>query len=167
MIRRLLDALYLASGFLAALFMVAIAMSVLFQICGRFVNIAFDATEVAGFFLAASTFFGLAYTFHSGTNIRIDLVIGWFTGRTRRMIELLCCGIAVITLAFLSYHSALLTWQMYRFGDVSRGLYAIPFWIPQISMTLGIIALTIAVFDDCVRILLGRKPSYQTVSDAV
>ena len=61
--RRILDGLYLASGYIAALCLVCIALTILAQICGRFVGVAIDSTESAGFLLAGTTFFGLAHTF--------------------------------------------------------------------------------------------------------
>ena len=71
--RNKLNKLYLYSGYLSAFFMVLIALTIVAQILGRFVNITVDSTETAGFSLAALTFFGLSYTFHSGEHIRVTL----------------------------------------------------------------------------------------------
>ena len=59
--RKKLDKLYLYSGYLSAFFMMLIALTIVAQILGRFVNITIDSTETAGFSLAALTFFGLSY----------------------------------------------------------------------------------------------------------
>ena len=64
--RNILNKIYLYSGYLSAFFMVLIALTIIAQIMGRFVNITIDSTETAGFSLAALTFFGLSYTFQSG-----------------------------------------------------------------------------------------------------
>lgn len=71
--RKKLDKLYLYSGYLSAFFMMLIALTIVAQILGRFVNITIDSTETAGFSLAALTFFGLSYTFHNGEHIRVTL----------------------------------------------------------------------------------------------
>ena len=78
--RRFLDTLYLWSGYLAALFLVMIALTIIAQILGRFVGIAIDSTESAGFSLAGSTFFGLAYTFRHDGHIRVTLLTRLATG---------------------------------------------------------------------------------------
>lgn len=53
--RKKLDKLYLYSGYLSAFFMMLIALTIVAQILGRFVNITIDSTETAGFSLAALT----------------------------------------------------------------------------------------------------------------
>jgi hypothetical protein len=55
--RKKLDKLYLYSGYLSAFFMMLIALTIVAQILGRFVDITIDSTETAGFSLAALTFF--------------------------------------------------------------------------------------------------------------
>ena len=72
--RSFLDKLYLLSGYLAAIFLALIALTIIAQILGRFINVTIDSTETAGFSLAALTFFGLAYTFRSGEHIRVTLI---------------------------------------------------------------------------------------------
>ena len=62
------------SGYLAAIFLAVIALTIIAQILGRFINVTIDSTETAGFSLAALTFFGLAYTFRSGEHIRVTLI---------------------------------------------------------------------------------------------
>ena len=61
--RNKLNKLYLFSGYLSAFFMVLIALTIVAQILGRFVNITVDSTETAGFSLAALTFLGFHILF--------------------------------------------------------------------------------------------------------
>ena len=86
--RNKLNKLYLYSGYLSAFFMVLIAMTIVAQILGRFVNITVDSTETAGFSLAALTFFGLSYTFHSGEHIRVTLFTRLLGKKIREMIPI-------------------------------------------------------------------------------
>ena len=46
------------------------------------------------------------------------------------------------------------------FDDISPGLLAIPFWIPRLSMSLGITIFFIALIDDFIFILKNKDPSY-------
>jgi len=165
--RALLDRLYWLSGVLAAVFLALIGVETVGQILGRFVAIPFDATEITGFSMAASTFLGLAYTFRSGSHIRVNLLVRTIQGPVRRVIELWCIGITLVVLAALTYQAVLLAHGSFVFGDLSPGLMAVPFWIPQSGMALGVAILTIALADEFVCVLLrGGTPTYlQTESD--
>ena len=76
--RRLLDLIYRASGAVAALFLVAICVVVLLQVGANLIDALIKLfggeplglvipsyAEFAGFFLAGSSFFALAYTLRS------------------------------------------------------------------------------------------------------
>jgi len=70
-LRAFLDKLYRGCGYIAAAFMVGIAVTIIAQMVARLRGVTLDATEAAGMCLAASTFFGLAHTFRSGAHVRI------------------------------------------------------------------------------------------------
>ena len=61
--RHALDKVYVVSGYIAGFFLVCISVLIIAQVAGRFLVLAIDATELAGYCLAATTYFGLAYTF--------------------------------------------------------------------------------------------------------
>jgi TRAP-type C4-dicarboxylate transport system permease small subunit len=44
---------------------------------------------------------------------------------------------------------------------MSIGLLVLPIWIPQLSFALGTAILMIAVLDELVAVLRGRRPAYQ------
>jgi len=74
--RRFLDGLYAFSGALAGFFIVAITLVILVQIVSRWMGYIVPSTDdLSGFFLAASSFLGLAYTLKKGGHIRVSLVI--------------------------------------------------------------------------------------------
>ena len=80
---------YLASGYAAGFCIALIMVVILAQIVGRlFGFIIPSAEDVSGWALAASTFFGLAYTFHNGGHIRVTLVIQKWSARPRCWYEL-------------------------------------------------------------------------------
>ncbi len=162
--RRFLDGLYRFSGALAAFFLLAIGVSILAQIVGRFFGKIVDSTELAGFCLAASSFLGLGYTLRGGGHIRVNMLVIRFTGKSRRAFELWCCAAAASVTGFLSVSAALFVWQTYTFGDISPGLLAAPFWIPQTGMVLGLIIMTVALVDDLLCVARGQTPSYEANS---
>jgi TRAP-type C4-dicarboxylate transport system permease small subunit len=81
-IRTLLEGLYKLSGYLAGFFLLSIALSIIAQVVGRFVGLTIDATELAGFCLAATTFLGLAFALRGGSHVRVNLLIRNFRGPT-------------------------------------------------------------------------------------
>lgn len=158
--RRALDSLYRASGLLSAFFLMMIGVTILLQIAGRLLNFAFDATEVSGFCMAASTFFGLAYTLNAGAHIRVNLLVGKFTPVNRRLVEIWCCGLGVAAFGYFSIKAWQMAYESFQFGDTSPGLMAVPFWIPQIGMALGATIMTIALLDELAQTLAGKVPDF-------
>ncbi len=161
MVRRALDALYLASGYLAAVFLFLIAATIVAQVLGRLWGITVDSTESGGFSLAAMTFFGLAYTLKSGGHIRINLALRHLSPPWRWGFELWCTGVGAVAMGYFSYQSALLNYESWFYNDLSPGLLAFPFWIPQLAMTAGIALFTLALADEFFCILAGKRPSYE------
>lgn len=165
--RTFLNGLYVASGLLAALFLAAIAVAVTVQVVGRALGAPLDATELSGFFMAAATFLGLAYTFREGGHIRIGLLVTRLTGRSRKAIELWSCLVGAALAGYAAVHAVFFVYESYEFNDVSPGLLAIPFWIPQSGMALGLIILTIALLDAAWDVANGRQAGYEKNEDAI
>lgn len=164
--RRLLDGMYRASGRAAAFFLFLIAATIVAQIIGRFFGVALDSTESGGFSLAATTFLGLAYTLKHGAHIRVSLLIGRLRGRIARAFELWCSGFGAVAMGFLTWHTIVMVHDSWRFGEISPGLLAIPFWIPQSGMVIGAMILTIAFVDEFLLVATGREPGYATTAEA-
>ena len=159
--RRALDTLYLWSGYLAAVFLVAIAVTVVSQIVGRFFGVAVDSTESAGFSMAGATFLGLAHTFKQGGHVRVSLVLSLTHGRVRQGLELWAIGACAVGMAYFSYWAGDFVYYSFVFGEISPGLLAVPFWIPRLAMAVGAVILTIALIDEFVRVLAGAVPTYE------
>jgi len=158
--RPALDALYRASGLLSAFFLMMIGVTILAQIAGRLLNFAFDATEISGFCMAASTFLGLAYTFNARAHIRVNLLVGKLAPQHRRRVEIWCCAIGSAAFVFFSFKAWEMAWESFLFGDTSPGLMAVPFWIPQIGMALGATIMAIGLIDQLVQTLGGKIPDF-------
>lgn len=161
-VRHALDGFYLMSGVLAGLFLMGIALSIIAQIIGRFVGWTIDGTELAGFCMAASTFLGLAYTLKSGTHVRVTLATRALPAPLKLAVEVLCCLIGLAASIYFTYFAIRLVLQSHQFGDVSPGLIAAPFWIPQTGMAIGGALLVLAFVDELLIVLKGETPGYQT-----
>jgi TRAP-type C4-dicarboxylate transport system permease small subunit len=166
MLRSGLDKLYMASGYVACLFLALIGVTIILQIVGRYLNFAFDATEVSGFAMAASTFLGLAYTLRSSAHIRVNLLVSRFGATGKRAAEIWCTGVATLAGLYFTWYAAAMAIESYAFGDVSPGLMAVPIWIPQVPMVLGLAILTIAFMDELAAVLRGKQPDFQDAEAA-
>ena len=171
--RRILDRLYIWSGYAGAGFIVAICAVVFAQVVlnaidrvakiltGSAIGLTIPSySDFTGFFLTAASFFALAYALREGAHIRVTLVIQNTTGRLRQVIEFVCVTLALSVAVYFCWYTALLTYESYSFNDLSSGIIAVPIWIPQSSMVLGLAVLSIALLDDLITILRGGHPSY-------
>jgi TRAP-type C4-dicarboxylate transport system permease small subunit len=151
-IRKGLDALYLLSGYLSALCMIGILLMTMAQIGARLTGYNLrGAGDYAGYFMAASVFFGFPYALSQGSHIRIELFLGLF-GRHRGWAERLCFSFSSVIALWFSYYCWKQVYFSYVFGDRSQGLDATPVWIPQLAMPLGVSLMTIAIMDNAIRL---------------
>jgi len=164
--RRLLDGLYLTSGIAAAGFLLALLLAILAQVASRKLDLTVDTTEVSGFCMAASTFLGLAYTFRDGGHIRIGLLITRMTGARRKALELWCCVASAALIGYLAASAILFALESYEFQDISPGLLAIAFWIPQSGMAAGLVILTVALLDAAWCVARNLPAGYERNEDA-
>lgn len=160
--RKGLDLLYKASGGFAALCLFMIAVTIVAQIAGRLFGLTIDSTESGGFFLAGTTFMGMAYTLKSGSHVRVTLLVARLKGRAAFFSDIWICAFATFGSAFLTWQTMRMVRDSWRFGDLSPGLLAVPFWIPQSVMLMGLAILTIAFADELVLVLRNRVPGYAT-----
>jgi TRAP-type C4-dicarboxylate transport system permease small subunit len=149
--RRALDALYDAAGYLAAFFLVMTLVWVGVGIAGRFFSFYVRGTDAyAGYAMAACAFLALAHTLKHGEHIRVGLVMQKAGPRLRRALQLWSYCAATLLAALFAVFSVRLAWQSYAFNDISTANDATPLWIPQIAMAAGTIVLFVAFIDELV-----------------
>lgn len=157
---------YQLSGYSAGVCVVMIMIIILAQVIGRLLGFIIPSAEdVSGYALAASTFFGLAYTLHNGGHVRVTLVIQKFSGRARQVQELIVLIFSFGLACFMTFYCFQMVWESYVFEEVSHGYIPIPIWIPQSSVAIGLLALNIALLDSLIAVIRKQKPAYQHQED--
>ncbi|RDL45373.1 TRAP transporter small permease [Marinomonas piezotolerans] len=152
---------YQLSGWLSGFCIVAITLLLLAQIVGRFFGfIVPSAEDFAGFALAASTFFGLAYTFNEGGHIRVTLLIQRLNKGQRKVQEAAILTLALGLTGFIAYSCCYMVYESYIYDEVSYGYIPIPLWMPQLLVASGAVALVLAVFDAWLSAIRGQSPNY-------
>lgn len=156
--RKALDFLYGAAGYLAAFFMVGVLLMVLASVIGRAVGFNLRGSDAyAGYAMAAASFLALAHTLKRGEHIRVTLLLERFGGRLRRPLEIWSHLAGIVFCGALAWYSARLVWQSHAFNDISQGNDATPLWIPQIAMAVGALVMLVAMVDDLVLLLRHKQ----------
>ncbi len=162
MLRRLLDGLYLLSGYLAGCFLLAIFVLMLALSGGRPIGInVVSGDDITSWCMASMAFLGLAHTFKAGEMIRVGLLTERLSGRTRWLTEIFALVLAALFIGYFAWHAVDLVLTSRRLNDMSTGVLVIPLWIPQLGFTAGLIILFIAIVDELVHVALGHKPRYE------
>ncbi len=150
-IRKVLDGLYFLGGVLGGVSMIAILILICSQMVARWLGLTFPgASNYAGYCMAASVFFSLAYALNHGAHIRVTLFLAKL-GKTRRYAEIWCYGISALFMTFFFWAALERNLQSYNFKFLSQGQDQTPLWIPEASMTIGAAILAIALWDHLVR----------------
>ena len=156
--RRLLDFLYDACAWLAALAMIGVLLMVLLSIVSRQVGFHVSGTDAyAGYSMAAAGFLALAHTLKRNEHIRVTLVLGRLKGRARHGLEMWAHSAGVLLAGLFAFYSVRLAWQSRALNDISTSNDATPLWIPQLAMALGTVILLVALLDEWVLELRGRR----------
>ena len=138
--------------------MIGILLMVLLTVLSRVIGFRAPGTDAyAGYAMAGAGFMALASTFKKGEHIRVTLLLGALKGHALKVMEVIALGIATVLGGFLAFYSARLTWLSWAIEDISVGIDATPMWIPQIFMALGTSIFFIALCDELVLELLGKR----------
>src|SRR6266542_2856713 len=114
--RRLLDTLYSAAAYLAALFLIGTLAMVLLGVFGRLFAFQVRGTDAyAGYFMAGSGFLALAHTLTRGEHIRVTLILDHAGVTGRRWLERWSLAVAVALSVAFAWFSVRLAWQSHAF----------------------------------------------------
>ncbi|WP_107495589.1 TRAP transporter small permease subunit [Thalassobius sp. I31.1] len=156
-LRVLLDALYRYAGYVAAVFLILILCFVSMQMMARWIGeIMTGAPEFTGYCMAAASFLALPYALNSGSHIRVNLLLGAL-GKFRKFGEIWCWAVASFFTYIFAKYAVKLTYESYKFNDISQGQDAWPIWIPQVSMVIGTVLLAVCAFDNLISTLFTGK----------
>lgn len=167
MLRRFLDRVYLVSGGTAAVCILAICLLVTAQVClnilARVGGPEWSYTipsyaDFSGYFLASASFLAMAYTLRSSAHIRVNLIIERLNIRSKWFAEMFTLTIGGGLSGYASWFCVLRTIESWQYGDKSYGIIAVPLWIPQTVMVIGLVLLCVAFFDTLVESIRARRP---------
>ena len=157
-INNFLKSIYKFSGYVAAIFLILVAIFILTGITSRIFSFYIRGlAEYSGYCMAASSFFALAYTFNEKAHIRITLFLEKLENTKRRFTEIWCLSVASFFSGFLAFYFIKMTIVSIRFGERSEGADEILIWIPQTAVAIGSLIFFICVLHHFLFSILDKK----------
>ena len=137
-INNFLKLIYKTSGYIAALFLILVAVFILTGIASRIFGFYIRGlSEYSGYSMAASSFFALAYTFHDKAHIRITLFLEKLKSNHKRFAEIWSLSIGSFFSGFMAFYFIKMTIISIKFEERSEGADEILIWIPQSAVAMG------------------------------
>ena len=142
-----LNKVYKVSGYIAAFFLIMVAVFILIGISSRIFGFYIRGlAEYSGYCMASASFFALAFTFVEGGHIRITLFLEKLSGYKKKIVEIWCLTVASFFSGYLAFYFIKMLIISYKFQERSEGADEILIWIPQTSLAIGSTIFFISVF---------------------
>ena len=123
---KVLDAVYAGSGVLAAVCMVCILLIIVVQMVFRWVGWQFPgSTDFAGYAMAATSFFALAYALNHGAHIRVSILLN-ANAFTKMWLNVFAFFIAAITATYFARYAIKTNFMSEMINDRTQGIDQVP-----------------------------------------
>jgi TRAP-type C4-dicarboxylate transport system permease small subunit len=157
-INNFLKSTYKISGYIAAMFLILVAVFILTGISSRIFGFYIRGlAEYSGYSMAASSFFALAYTFYEKAHIRITLFLEKIKNKRRKFAEIWCLSVGSFFSGFMAYYFIKMVIISIKFEERSEGADEMFIWIPQASVAIGSFIFFICVLHHLVFSILNKK----------
>lgn len=126
---QVLDLIYRAAGVVAACFMVLILLLIVAQMIARWSSLTFPgSTEYAGYAMAATSFFALAYTLTQGAHIRVSIFLN-LNAATKFWLDAAAMFIAALTATYFARYAVKTNIMSEMLNDRTQGQDFVPEWV--------------------------------------
>ena len=157
-INNFLKSIYKISGYIAAIFLILVAVFILTGVTSRIFGFYIRGlSEYSGYSMAASSFFALAYTFYERAHIRITLFFEKLKNKKKKFIEIWCLSVASFFSGFMAFYFIKMTIISIKFEERSEGADEMLIWIPQTAVAIGSLIFFICVFHHLIFSILNKK----------
>lgn len=151
--------IYQFAEVLSALSLVGIAVLILAQIVARLGGTQIpSADDFAAWSMASAVFLALPNTLLKGGHIRVTILFNAFGSLAKRVMDMIATIVAIGISAWGTWFVGEYVYESYTYHDVSQGIIAVPLWIPQCSMLIGIALLTLALLEHFIGLIRGESP---------
>lgn len=142
------------AGALATAALLLMALSMCYEIFSRYVfnSPTAWATEISGYLLVATVFFGLAAAQSANAHVQVELWIDRVSSSARVQLELLGQWLALLFSVVLGWQMASFNFREYVNDTRDWGLLSTPQWMPQLSVSLGMLTFCLSILVDIYRL---------------
>ena len=152
-----LKKIYILSGFIAAGFLILIALFILVGISSRIFGFYIRGlAEYSGYSMAAASFFALSYTFVEGGHIRITLFLEKAEGGVLKFLSIWCLAISTFFSGFLAFYFIKMWIVSIQLGERSQGADEILLWIPQTGVAIGAIIFFVCILHNFLKLFIKK-----------
>ena len=153
-----LKSIYKTSGYIAAIFLILVAVFILTGITSRIFGFYIRGlSEYSGYSMAASSFFALSYTFYEKAHIRITLFLEKLKNKNKRFAEIWGLSIASFFSGFMAFYFIKMTIISIKFKERSEGADEILIWIPQSAVAIGALIFFICILHHLIFLILEKR----------
>ena len=153
-----LRALYKLAGYLAAFFLILVALFILTGIASRIFGFYVRGlTEYSGYSLASASFLALAYTFNENAHIRITLFLEKAKGKLLKFLTIWCLAVSTFFSGFLAFYFIKMWIVSIQLAERSQGADEILLWIPQTGVAIGSIIFFVCITHNFIKLLIENK----------
>jgi TRAP-type C4-dicarboxylate transport system permease small subunit len=132
-----LDRIYVISGVFAAMFMVIILLLIVGQMVARWTNMIFPGgTEFAGYAMACTSFFAMAYALTRGSHIRVSIFLN-MNDFMKFWLDALAMLLSAITATYFARYAVKTNYFSEMLNDRTQGLDRVPEWVLSIFTMMG------------------------------
>ena len=157
-INNFLKSIYKISGYIAAIFLILVAVFILTGVTSRIFGFYIRGlSEYSGYSMAASSFFALAYTFYERAHIRITLFFEKLKNKKKKFIEIWCLSVASFFSGFMAFYFIKMTIISIKFEERSEGADEMLIWFPQTAVAIGSLIFFICVFHHLIFSIINKK----------
>lgn len=151
---RWMAAISRACGALATVALLLMALSMCYEIFSRYLFNAPTAwaTEISGYLLVATVFFGLAAAQASNSHVQVELWIDRLSAPVRLRVELLCQWLALLFCVVLGWQMASFNVREYLNDTRDWGLLSTPQWMPELAVSVGMVVFCMSILVDIYRL---------------
>lgn len=134
---KITDRLYVSSGILAALFMVIILLLIVGQMVARWTSTIFPGgTEFAGYAMACTSFFAMAYALTRGAHIRVSIFLN-MNGFLKFWLDAFAMLVSAITATYFARYAVKTNYFSEMLNDRTQGLDQVPEWVLSLFSMMG------------------------------
>ncbi|UYO93189.1 TRAP transporter large permease subunit [Pollutimonas sp. M17] len=143
-----------ASGILAGLALLAMALIMCYEIGSRslFNSPTSWATEISTYLLVAVVFLGLGIAQSSNSHVQVELWVDRLSMESRRKVELICQWVGLFCVLMSAWQMASFNAREFFNGTRDWGLLSTPQWIPELSVSVGLLVYALAILIDIYRL---------------